>query len=265
LKKSHNNPEQYINELKDKIIDLSLKLKAQSNLLELAASKNNKLITTLTHNIKNPIGIAFSFSDMILEDADNYTPEKLEKHLKIIRESSQYAIHLLNTFVTFQQINSSNCVYNFEMEDYSKLIYNVVNNVIKSAPKKTNIYIKNTLETPILLNIDIEKITLVLQQILQNAIRFSKENTEITVEVTKNNTYIETTISDKGIGISEKDLNFVFNDFFVVNTYDLFNQKCIGLGLSTSQNIIKKHGGSISIKSIINKGTTVKISLPITI
>lgn len=263
MKKTQKNSEEYISELEDKIIDLSLKLKVQSNLLESATTKNNALITTLTHNLKNPIGSAYSFSDMILENAENYTPEKLEKHLNIIKESSQYAISLLDSFVTFHQINAFDCVYNFELKNYSELLKNVVNDVANNSQKKIATFINNIPEDPILLNIDVEKITIVLQQILYNAIRFSKEDSLITVALTTSSSSIETTITDCGIGISEKDINKVFNDFFVVNTYDVFNQKCIGLGLSTAQNIVKKHGGSISIKSSIDKGSSVKIIFPI--
>lgn len=261
MNKTPKDLETYISELEDKIIDLSLKLKAQSTLLEATETKNNTLIANLTHNLKNPIGIAYSFSDMILENTKSYTPDKLEKHVNIIRESSQYAINLLNNFVTYHQINSSKCVYNFELKDYTELLKNIVT---KFTQNKVKITFINLFENPILLNIDVEKITLVLKQILQNAIRFSGENSEIIVSLKASDSFIETTVTDFGIGISEEDLANVFKDFFVVNTYDQEKQKCIGLGLSTAQNIINKHGGTIAIKSTITKGSRVKIILPIT-
>lgn len=265
MKKTQKNSKEYINELEDKIIDLSLKLKKQSKLLELEETNNNELINKLTHNLKNPIGIAYSFSDMMLEDSINYTPEKLEKHLKIVKESSEYAINLLNTFVIFQTIKSSNCEYKFELKDYSELVTTVVNDITTNSENK-NINLQNSIPNEtILLAIDAEKIVFVLKQLLNNAIRFSEENSIIKINITKHNSTVETIITDEGIGISEEDLNNVFKDFYVVNTYDLYKQKCIGLGLSTAKNILKKHGGTISIKSNNGKGTTVKIKLPINI
>ncbi len=263
MKKPQKDSKEYISELEDKIIDLSLQLKTQNNLLELIEIKNNKLISKLTHNLKNPIGTAFSFSEMMLVDSDKYTPEKLEKHLQIVKDSSQYAISLLNKFANFQRISTLNCNYNFELINYIELLTKIIENFNKQAESNCSILI-NTIPKEIFeLNIDAEKIALVLKQIIENAMRFSSEYSIIIVDVKNNNNYIETTITDTGIGISENDLKDVFNDFFVVNTYDSYKKKCIGLGLSMAQKIIQKHKGIISINSILGKGTTVKISLPI--
>ena len=263
MEKSPKKSETYIEELEEKIIDLSLKLKANNNLFVTTETRHNSLISALTHNLKNPISIAYSFSDMILENGENYTPEKLEKHLKIIKESSQYAISLLNSFVTFQQVNSTNYNYNLDLNNYTDLLNGVINNNTQIAQHKHIKIVKSFPKAAILTNIDSEKISLALNQILHNAIRFSEPNSKITIEVTTNNTAITTKIIDKGIGISENNIKKVLNGFFVVNTYDIDKQKCIGLGLSIAQNIIKKHNGAISIHSQINEGATVKITIPI--
>ncbi|GGK37388.1 MULTISPECIES: sensor histidine kinase [Flavobacteriaceae] len=263
MKKSQKYYETYIEELEERIIDLSLKLKATNNLLADKATKHNKLISALTHNLKNPIGIAYSFSEMMSENAENYPKDKLEKHLEIVKESSQYAISLLNTFVTYHQVNSANYLYNFKLEEYTELINNVINNNMLLLQNKHITVVKNLPNNAILINIDSEKITLVLKQLLRNAIRFSEPNSKITISVTTSSTAITTQIIDEGIGISKNDLANVFNDFFVVNTYDVDKKKCIGLGLSIAQNIIKKHNGTLSIHSTINQGSTVTITLPI--
>ena len=208
------------------------------------------------------ISIAYSFSAMILENSENYTPDKLEKHLKIIKESSQYAINLLNTFVTFQQVNSNNYNYTFESKNYTELLNDVINNNTLFAQNKHITIVKSFSKEPVFINVDSEKISLALKQILLNAIRFSEPNSKITIAITINNTAITTEIIDEGIGISKNNIKNVLNSFFVVNTYDVDKQKCIGLGLSIAQNIVKKHSGTLSINSQINQGSTVTITLP---
>jgi len=262
LKKAQKNSATYIEELEEKIIDLSLKLKASANLIATTENKHKTLISELTHNLKNPISIAYSFSDMILENAENYPPAKLEKHLNIIKESSQYAISLLNTFVTFQQVTSAHYTCNFELKNYTELLNDVIKHTSLVANNKHITIVKSFPKTPILINIDSEKISLALKQLLHNAIRFSEPNSNITIEVTTNTTTITTKIIDEGIGISENTIKKVLEDFFVVNTYDVDKQKCIGLGLSIAQNIVKKHSGTLAINSQINQGSTVTISLP---
>ena len=263
MKKPPKKTEAYIQELEEKIIDLSLKLKTNSNLLATEATKHHKLISKLTHNLKNPIGVAYSFSDMILENTASYTPEKLEKHLQIVKESSQFAIELLNSFVTFQQLNSTTCNYNFKLNNYTELLNTVVENLRKKSKKNIEIIVKDLTKEAILLNIDAEKITVALEQILQNAVRFSKENSNITIVIEANNTKVKTKIIDEGIGISKNNISEIFDAFFVVNTYDLDKQKCIGLGLTIAKKILLKHSGDILVESFLNKGTSVKITLPI--
>ena len=263
MKKIEENSINYIDQLEDKIVELSLNLKAVSNNLKSVNQENNQLLSVLTHNLKNPIGIAYSFSDMILGDTENYTTEKLQKHIQIISDSSQYAIELLNTFVKYQHLKSDNTEFNFQPKNYNEVLNNVLNNFNDLAQTKNIEFVKNSVQEPIVLNIDEENISLALSNIINNAIRFSNNNSKIKIEVVKNNNVIETTISDEGIGIAENDLPKILKEFFVVNTYDANKRKCIGLGLSIADKIIKKHMGKISSKSIFNKGTDITISLPV--
>ncbi|REE83488.1 phospho-acceptor domain-containing protein [Lutibacter oceani] len=261
--KIEDNSNNYTNQLEDKIVELSVQLKVVSNKLKVVNNQNDKLISVLTHNLKNPIGIVYSFSDMILEDTENYDTEKLQKHLQIINNSSQYAIELLNSFSSFQRIKSQHVEYDFQLKNYTEVLNNVINNFNELVQAKNIEFVKNISAEPIILNIDEEKIGLALKNIINNAIRFSNENSKIKIEVVKNNNTINTIISDEGIGILESDLSKIFNEFFVVNTYDVNNKKCIGLGLSIAEKIIKQHAGEISVESIFNKGTTITITLPI--
>ncbi len=263
MKKSQKEIEIYIQELEEKIIDLSLQLKAQSSLISETEAKQHKLISTLTHNLKNPISTNYSFSEMILENAPNYTPDKLEKHVQIIKESSQFAIELLNSFVTFQQLNSTTFNYNFKLNNYTEILNAAVKDLKKNSKKNIDILVEDLAKGPILINIDAEKITLALKQILLNALRFSKKNSKIKIVIETNNSAVLTTIIDEGIGICKNDISEIFDAFFVVNTYDLDKQKCIGLGLTIVKKIITKHNGDISVKSELNKGSIVKITLPL--
>tara|TARA_R110001583_G_scaffold52804_5_gene163550 strand:- start:1064 stop:1843 length:780 start_codon:yes stop_codon:yes gene_type:complete len=253
--------ENYIAELEEKIIELSLKLKKTSNELNSIEQSNKKTISTLIHNLKNPIGNIFSFSDIILESLNDYSPEKLEKYLTIINNSARYSIQLLNSLALFNEIKLAN--FENKKANYIEIINNVISNFKELALKKNITFEKNIATSALYLTINTDKISLALGNIISNALRFSNENTKITIEVKENSDSVETIISDEGIGISEANLFSVFNVFQVVNTYSNDKQKCIGLGLPIAKNIIEYYGGEISIKSTINKGSQVKITLPI--
>ena len=101
-----------------------------------------------------------------------------------------------------------------------------------------------------------------ISNVLINAIRYSSENTTIHLNVIEDKNEINVIITDQGIGIEKEHLPFIFNDFFVVNTYSNDTKKCIGLGLPITKRILEIHKGKITVESQIEKGSTFTITLP---
>ncbi len=84
MKKKIEPSESYIEQLEDKIVQLSMKHKNLSNNFNQYKKENKLLLVKLTHNLKNPIGVIYSFSEMMLENIENYNPEKLIKYSNVI-------------------------------------------------------------------------------------------------------------------------------------------------------------------------------------
>ena len=116
-----------------------------SNTLKTVNIENDRLISMLIHNLKNPIGISYSFSDMILAGIENYDAEKIQKHVQIIKNSSQYTIELLNSFSEYNQLKNSSTDYNFQLKNYNEVLNNVVNDFNEIAKDAKNYCIKNNI------------------------------------------------------------------------------------------------------------------------
>jgi len=262
LAKSSKNSEKYIQELEEKIIDLSLKLKTKANAFNDAEETTTKILGKLTHNLKNPVGVIFSFSEMMLEDIDDYSPEKLEKHLQIIKNSATFSLALLDTISKYSRVKSPNFVLKRQRINYNELLSDLINE-FKSEASKKNIDVTVKLpENDVFLTVDGDEITQAVRVILNNAMRYSNENSTIAVTVTELKNTVETTITDQGIGISATDLPNIFEEFYVVNTYSADKQKCVGLGLAIARRIVELHNGKISAKSTLEKGSSFKIIFP---
>jgi signal transduction histidine kinase len=262
LKKKKIDSEVYIKELEEKIVDLSLRLNSCTNEINLVREKNKKTIGKLVHNLKNPIGVVFSFSEMILEDIEDYSTDKLEKHVQIINNSANFSIQLLNAVAKYTQLQSPDLAYSFKKINYSELLNNVLKEFDSIAEEKGITVERNFPEESIFLVGDRDKISLAIRNIIKNSFRYSKEKSIIKIKVVENLKTIETNIIDEGIGILETDLPNIFNEFYVVNTYSEDKQKCIGLGLAISKKVIQHHKGKITAKSAIDKGTNFKMILP---
>jgi len=262
LAKSGKNSEKYIQELEEKIIDLSFKLKGKTNEIKDAEETTSKILGKLNHNLKNPVGVIFSFSEMMLEDLEDYSTEKLEKHLQIIKNSATFSLALLDTISKYSRVQAPNFVLKSQSRNYIELLSTILNEFKSEASGKNIELVVKFPTDELFLTIDAVEITEAIHNILNNALRYSKENSTITVTITEHKNTVETEITDWGIGISEIDLPNIFEEFYVVNTYSADKRKCIGLGLAVAKKIVEHHKGKISAKSILEKGSSFKIILP---
>ncbi|WP_298364164.1 HAMP domain-containing sensor histidine kinase [uncultured Lutibacter sp.] len=261
MKKENNSSKEYINDLEDKILDLSIKLKNSVTNQKKENEANERLISKFLHNIKNPVGVAYSFSDMILSSKNYDDSEKLKKHVEIINDSTKFSIKLLNDFAVFRTVKSSEFKLDLKKCDYVKIVNEVIENCKEKAIKQGVSIKKQYLNNKLYVEVDEKYLKIALKEIIENAIRFSQANAIITINIVSNNGKIETTIFDEGVGISSENIKAVFDPFFVVNTYSLQKEKCVGLGLSVAKNIVNLHNGEISIQSELGQGTNVKLVL----
>jgi two-component system phosphate regulon sensor histidine kinase PhoR len=103
----------------------------------------------------------------------------------------------------------------------------------------------------------------VFSNLITNAIKYSPNNSHITISATFENDYIKTEVSDSGFGIGEEDIDKIFTRFYRVKDQNTRQIQGTGLGLSIVKSIVDSHHGKISVKSILNEGTTFTVLLPV--
>lgn len=262
LKKVDKSRQHYYNDLEDKIIELSLNLKRKNNELNEVIDLNNLIFKKLIHNLKNPIGVSFSFSEMILEGLPNYNPDRLKSHIEIIKNSTEFSLNLLNRLADFSRYQLPDMKFIFQTQNFTKVLKEIIEKAQTLANEKEIKIISNLPENDIFLNFDKDELSIALFNIINNSIRFSEEKSIVNIHLTEDDTSVKINVIDNGLGISEKDIPAIFNEFYVVNTYSNDNVKCIGLGLSIANKVIKKHHGKISVQSELEKGAVFTITLP---
>ena len=199
---------------------------------------------------------------MIAESSEKITKEKLEKYTDIIQKSTDFSIEILNALASLNRLKSPKFKLDYQNSNYCEVLTNVVNK-FKTETDNTNISIEmNVPKNTVFLSFDINEITHVIDNILSNAMRFSSNNSTVSIAVIETEKTVETIITDNGIGISEADLPHVFDEFWVVNTYSENNNKCVGLGLAIAKIIVNYHNGEIKASSSFGKGTAFSFTLP---
>jgi PAS domain S-box-containing protein len=207
-----------------------------------------QLASGVAHEINNPLGNISLYAQMLLKTVEN---ENERNKLNIINDESNRAAHIVKGLLDFAR------------QSEPRMTLTDVNNEVRKGLDLLEHQMKDIKVTTIFQTLpeiccDPGQISQVIINMITNSIQAIKENGEIKIETRLEKNNIEIIISDNGCGIPEKNLGKIFDPFFTTKEPGVGT----GLGLSISYGIIKRHNGSIEVKSQLGKGTTFVIKLP---
>jgi two-component system sensor histidine kinase CiaH len=217
----------------------------------------NRFISDASHELRTPITSLRSEMEVGLRSKE-LTQAQAKKLIESNLEEVIHLQQLSDNLLELTQYETMNGNKSFVAYSLKTLMQEAVKNVQGQAKKK-NITVENSVHEMILL-CNADRLRELFTILLDNAIKYSK--TESVVKITGNakGTIAVVKIIDEGIGISKKELPFIFERFYRAD--ESRNIKGFGLGLSIAKKIIDMHGGSIQVVSTVQKGTTFTIRLP---
>ncbi len=226
-------------------------------LKELEQLKNN-FVSLISHDLKTPIAKIQSSLGRLKTKS---LPEDIQLDIQNMQLYSEELNKYIRSIIQLLQVESREFQLNKEIIDINELIKEVIKNLTPLANEK-NIHISDDLEPIFSMEADQTLIREVLLNLIENAIKYSGQNTTITVtsKEVENKVWIE--IQDQGEGISETELKTIFGKFVRGKSQDL-KTKGTGLGLYLVKYFIELHGGNVYLESQIGIGTKVYFSLPI--
>jgi len=216
---------------------------------------------TLAHDLKIPILAEKNTLQIFLKGAFGEISDKQKEALENMQESNKDLLNLVNTLLDVYKYDALPAEIQKEPVDIKILITDCLNE-ISSLALKNNHSLKNNIHSEIpLLNIDRNEIKRVVLNLLNNAITYTQQGGVISVEHFVNNTEVIIKITDNGRGISQTDIEKVFDRYF--SKALKFRKVGTGLGLYLSKQIIENHNGKIWAESIPEKGSAFSFSIPL--
>lgn len=232
-------------------------LEATLSKLKLSSQEKDRILRTVAHDLRNPIGGIASLTEVMM--LDDYTTDQKEL-ITLIKETSNNSLELINEIL--EVTNNGLTQLKKELVDINSLLSKSVELLrFKAAEKKQKIKLE-LLEEPEELLISREKIWRVVGNLISNAIKFSPVGGTIYVKVAVGENTLAISVKDRGIGIPDNVKNKVFNMFTEAKRPGTAGEKSFGLGLSISKQIIESHKGKIWFESDGKTGTTFFIDLP---
>jgi len=228
--------------------------------------ERRQFVSNVSHELRTPLTSVKSYVDALQEGAID-DPEVAKSFLAVAQDETTRMIHMINDLLELSRMDSGTMKLETEYVNVGELFNYILNRfdmIIANDDKPEKYYtIKREItNSQIWVELDTSKFTQVVDNIMNNAIKYSPDGGVITARMIDRKTEVVLSITDQGLGIPKKDLGHIFDRFFRVDKARSRAQGGTGLGLAISKEIIERFGGKIWVESSEGKGSTFSISLP---
>lgn len=222
-------------------------------------------VSNVSHELRTPLTSVKSYLEALDDGALN--EEIAPNFIKVSLDETNRMMRMISDLLALSRIDNKSTQLNVEMTNFTAFMTYILNrfgqiNSQETNPGKSYEIIRDYPVNSIWVEIDTDKMTQVIDNILNNAIKYSPDGGKITVSMKTTDTQLIVSISDQGLGIPKKDLPLIFDRFYRVDKARSRAQGGTGLGLSIAKEIVKQHNGFIWAKSEYGKGSTFTIVLP---
>lgn len=230
--------------------------------LQRFAAKKNAILEVLSHDLAGPLANIKSLSNLLADRLKGYKNDDIDNILSIIHESSAKGVQLIRDFIDQEFLESTNPgLIKIRMNLVDKIqevvdefveAESLIKKKVKFIPSSKRIYVY----------IDQGKFMQVINNLISNAIKFTHDGGNITIELIEQEDTVMILVTDDGVGIPVEHQSELFEKFTKARRQGLKGEPTVGLGMSIIKTIVEWHGGRIWFKSKENVGTTFYIELP---
>ncbi|MES2855955.1 MAG: ATP-binding protein, partial [Bdellovibrionota bacterium] len=232
----------------------------KNRLLTQVEELKTNFLSMMSHDLKTPIARIQGMTDIVLKDPSTLTDLQKEA-LSTLSKSTEELLDFVSSILNLGRIESKELKLHMHSRDPNTLITEVVEKLSYLARSK-GISVKAELETMFSLKMDTDLIRQVFTNLVENAIKYSPENTSILITSEERDGRVIIQVADQGMGIPEEELPHVFTKFYRSRNAKSSQIKGSGLGLYLAKYFVELHRGSISVDSSPGEGSTFTVELP---
>ena len=244
------------------IIDITDK-KERISLLEGEQEKMDSILRSLAHDLRGPFGQVYMIAEIMKGMMDEGEHNKFDMYLEMLQTVGSSSMNLLDNLLRLVALQEGTLSLNLEKHDLRKILQAVGDSFQPIMEEKQ---LKYTFEAPdyaLVALVDFLLLEQAIGNILSNAVKFTPERGSISLRARKKGAFAHIELEDTGIGIPEKHIPELFNEFSKIRRQGLKGEKATGLGLAISKQILKMHKGSIQVSSQERKGTIFSLEIPL--
>jgi len=219
-------------------------------------------INNMTHEFKTPISSIKIASEVLINNSSIKSDPRMSNYAAIIKNQNERLNNQVEKVLNIARLENDQFQLNKEKLNLQQELKFIISNEQMKFEKKEGSVKLEQIDPDLHIQADRLHFTNIISNILDNALKYSKEKPQAVISVKKLQNEIKICIEDKGIGITKVDQKKLFSKFYRVPTGNVHNVKGFGLGLYYVRNICDAHGWLVELDSEADKGTTVSISIP---
>lgn len=219
-------------------------------------------VSSVSHEFKSPLTSIKALAER-LRDGKVKDSEREKQYFSVITQDADRLTHLVRNVLDFSKIEEGKKEYEFEETDMVRLMKQKIEGFQREEIAKGVKILTKIAEDIPHLKVDKEAMIQALNNLLDNAVKFSADRKEIEVDLKKDNTNVIIEVKDKGIGIPSNERDKIFEKFYQGRNVAGQSSKGTGLGLTLVKHTVEAHGGRVHVKSRVGEGSAFSIILPI--
>jgi len=226
----------------------------------MAQERQGEFVAHIAHELKTPLNVLSMYSETLLDEGLNSEEYRIEA-VNVIHDEVERLSTLINNLLAINQYELGGVVIDRKQVRLHDLLKDAFENAVHS---KNSNQLEFELDLPRelpTLSIDKDLLRIAINNLMSNAIKYSKETGKIVLSANEENNYVDISVSDEGHGISPEDQVRIFEKFFRSNDEDIRKKTGHGLGLALASQIVQMHHGELSLESELDKGSVFTIRL----
>jgi two-component system phosphate regulon sensor histidine kinase PhoR len=244
------------------ILAFALTVRTLFNQKKLSEIKSD-FINNMTHELKTPLATISLAVDALTNEKVIYDPAKIKYYSAMIKEENSRMNKQVEKILQDARIERQEIKLNLQEIDADEVIRKTADNLALQIQQKNGTFtLKLNAEKHVVMADEVHFPNLIFN-LVDNAIKYSKDNLHIDIETALAGNMLAIKIKDNGIGMSKETQGRIFEKFYRAHTGNLHNVKGFGLGLSYAKAIAEAHGGKIKVDSTLGKGSTFTVTIPV--
>jgi PAS domain S-box-containing protein len=222
--------------------------------------QKDEFIGIASHELKTPVTSIKAYTQVLQKQFFRSGDTKSEEILQKVEGQINKLTYLIRDLLDVTKIETGKLQFHFEIFDYNALVLEIVDEVQQTTQRQSFIL---TSTKPYHIKADRDRIGQVLINLLTNAVKYSPGEKQILIKTDVHQGFLRTSVQDFGVGIPKNKQRHIFERFFRVDDTKTNNLPGLGLGLYIAAEIVRRHGGSLTVDSKLGKGATFTYSLPL--